>query len=52
MEDAAVWAVFYSGVVAIQYHPSNPPDKRMSLEDCALVADGMLQEYYFRFRRD
>lgn len=30
--------LYFSGIVAFQYHPANPPEKRMSLEDMAGIA--------------
>jgi hypothetical protein len=43
------WTVCYSGIVAFQYHPRNPVDARMSLQECATVADGMLIEVQRRY---
>lgn len=30
--------LYFSSIVAFQYHPANPAASRMSLEDCAEVA--------------
>lgn len=42
-EEQPVWDIFFCSVVAMQYHPANPPKTRMSLEEAALVADTMLE---------
>lgn len=33
-----IFAMYFGQVAGIQYHPANPPDKRMSLLDCSNVA--------------
>lgn len=30
--------LYFSGIVAFQYHPANPPKTRMSLDECAEIA--------------
>jgi len=45
-KDTFVWAMFFSSVVAMQYHPGNRA--RMSLFDCGEIADEMLTEYLRR----
>ena len=37
------WQIYFAGIASIQYHPANPPETRMSLEECAKVADKMLK---------
>jgi hypothetical protein len=43
------FAMYFAAVASIQYHPANPPDKRMSLQECANVAAAMLSIHYERF---
>lgn len=43
MDDLTTWQLYFIGIASIQYHPANPPETRMSLEDCAKVADDMLK---------
>lgn len=50
MDIPATWSCFYAGIVALQYHPRNDPTFRMSLEECARVADAMMHEYVERKR--
>lgn len=38
------WDMFFGNLVGIQYHPANPPEKRLSLEELAHVADLMVIE--------
>lgn len=33
-----VFDLYFASIVSLQYHPANPPDKRMSLQECAEVA--------------
>jgi len=35
--------VYFAGIVSLQYHPRNEPENRMSLEECAKVADQMMK---------
>lgn len=44
------WDMYFSGLVGIQYHPGNPPENRMSLEDLAHIADLMILERAKRCR--
>lgn len=37
-----VFDMYFAGIVSIQYHPRNPPEERMTLEECAQVAVDML----------
>lgn len=43
------WISFFSGIAAFQFHPSNPPKNRISVEECAEIADTMLSEFDKRF---
>ena len=48
------WVIFFAQIAGIQYHPANPPETRMSLEDCAKVADNMqkiMEERYANLGR-
>lgn len=45
-----IWAMFFSSVVSMQYHPGSRAD-RMSLDHCADIADEMLKIYYERQSR-
>lgn len=45
------WDMYYSGLVAIQYHPANPAEGRLSLAELGDVADQMLYERSFRCLR-
>lgn len=40
--DQLAWDVFFGQIVGIQYHPANPADKRMSLQEIADVVDEMM----------
>jgi len=44
MDNQTFWDIAFAQVVGIQYHPANPSDSRLSLEELALVADEMLIE--------
>jgi len=46
MTDAQIWAMFYAGLVAFQFHPGTKT--RMSLAELAVVADEMLLFYQDR----
>lgn len=48
MEKEAAWAMYFAGIVAFQYHPRNEPAERMTIKQCAEVADAMLQEHKLR----
>ena len=43
MEHNTKWEIYFAGIASIQYHPANPKETRMSLEECAQVADKMLE---------
>lgn len=43
MENVTLWQLYFVGIASIQYHPANPPEKRMSLEEAAKVADEMIK---------
>lgn len=43
MDLEAAWVICYSTVVGWQYHPR--VDKPLSLEECAKVADEMVEQY-------
>lgn len=47
--DSVVWSMFFSGVVAFQYHPGVLPKERLPVRDCAAVADLCMVEYRKRF---
>lgn len=38
------WDIYFANVLGIQYHPANPAHSRMSVADCARVADLALHE--------
>lgn len=38
------WDMYFAGVAGIQYHPGNPPDKRMTLAELGEIVDQMLIE--------
>lgn len=42
-EMAHIWAVFYAGIVSMQYHPRN--DVVVDLDECARIADAMVERY-------
>lgn len=43
MEAEVIFAMYFGQVTGIQYHPANPADSRMTLEECADVAIEMMQ---------
>lgn len=43
LNEATAWDMYFGAVVSLQYHPANPPEQRMSLEELAKVADAMLE---------
>ena len=43
MEHNTKWEIYFAGIASIQYHPANPKETRMSLEECAKVADEMVE---------
>lgn len=38
------WDMFFSGVAGFQFHPGNPPEKRLPLSELAALCDEMLAE--------
>lgn len=50
VEEPLVWAMFYSSIVGIQYHPRNAAAERMTLLEAAAVADAMYEQYILRRR--
>lgn len=38
------WDMYFANVLGIQYHPANPVNGRLSIKECALVADMALAE--------
>jgi hypothetical protein len=38
-----VWEIYFCTIAGFQYHPANPSEIRMSLEDCAKVCDEMVK---------
>lgn len=51
MNEETAWAMYFSGIVAFQYHPRNEAAERMSIKACADVADQMLIEHRMRQHR-
>lgn len=51
MEDHAEWAMYFASITSFQYHPRNDPDTRMTIRECADIADQMLIEARLRERR-
>lgn len=47
-----MWSNYFAGVTAFQYHPANAGKTRLSIEECAKVADQMMDETHKRFRGD
>lgn len=41
-----IWCMFFSSVVSFQYHPGVKVP--LSLSDCAVIADSMLDEFLNR----
>ena len=37
----ATWQLCFATITGFQYHPANPSDERLSLEECAKIADDM-----------
>lgn len=50
VDEPLVWAMFYSSIVGIQYHPKNAAADRMPLVEAAAVADAMFEQYTLRRR--
>lgn len=48
-EAMTIWAMFYSGIVALQFHPRNG-GKEVDLEKLAEVTDKMFDHYMTRRR--
>lgn len=42
-EMAHIWAVFYAGLVSMQYHPRN--NVPVNLDELARIADAMVERY-------
>lgn len=49
-EDLTIWAIFYGGLVSIQFHPRNA-NAQVNLDALATVADEMLERYKVRKQR-
>lgn len=47
-----LFAMYFSSVAGIQYHPANPPDKRLDLEVLAGIAADMLDIHNRIFGED
>jgi formiminotetrahydrofolate cyclodeaminase len=39
MTENDLWVLIYSQIVAIQHHPKNAPEERMTREQCLRAAD-------------
>ncbi len=46
MDDMVMWAMFYSSVVSMQYHPGTK--EMLTLRECAEVADRMYDQLLLR----
>jgi len=49
MKIETIWAMYFSSVTGFQYHPANPPKSRLTIMECANIADLMLAEHKLRF---
>lgn len=49
-DEKVFFAMYFGQIVGIQYHPANPSDKRMPLEQAAHIAKEMvmLQRGFFK----
>lgn len=47
-EERIAWDMYFASVLGLQFHPANPPESRMSPEECAQVADAALYERKLR----
>jgi len=45
MTEEAIFAMYFSGIVAFQYHPRNPPQARMTMAECLDVAAQMMDAH-------
>lgn len=43
------WDMYFAGICSFQFHPKNAPADRLSVEQCAEIADMMMVE---RDKRD
>lgn len=50
MDDQTFWDVSFSQLVAFQYHPANPPEKRVPLDRLAEVVEHMMSIRRFWMR--
>lgn len=52
MDHGHIWSLFYMSVVGWTLHPGyqKPGSERLSMDDCARLADRMLAEYVYRFK--
>jgi len=48
MDQEAIWAMYYAGIVSIKHHPKNEHIK-VNLTTCAAIADEMMKEHLKRF---
>lgn len=55
-DDAIVWSMYFSGIVAMKFHPRNEVERFAPAEISGIVAraagvaDKMLEQYHERFR--
>ncbi len=44
MDEKTAWDIYFAGVVAMQYHPGYTVEKKLSLLECAEVANSMVEQ--------
>lgn len=47
----SVWSMYFASITSFQYHPGNPSIGRLSLEECAEIADKMVKLQHERFQK-
>ena len=52
MDRKIAWDIYFGGIMSINYHPGTTKEnaKRLSIEECAQIADAMLKERDKRFK--
>lgn len=51
MNTRDTWALYLASIMSMQYHPgaNSRGHVRLSIQECAEIADGMMQETFKRF---